>query len=205
MRLDSEGGAAGAGRLSGGSVGRWVGGAATGAEAAWAEGASGSASGVERARTWPGTTAGPPPRRRTTVVLSTPGKVDGGICGAVGGSKSGAPDAATGRSPEADAGLETRRRTASGEGRVDVGGEGRWVARGFAEILRGRGVTGAGVGAGSSSSSSASSSARIRCSSSGPEERSRRLAWRFTRPATCMSTACVSSVSATAVGRRVTR
>ena len=166
---------------------------------------SGCSSGVDRDSTCPGTTVGPPPRRRTTVVLCTPGNLNEGIFGASGGSIPAGPLAATGRRLPADAGLETFRRTASGAGRLDVGGAGRWLERGFAVILRGRGTGGKAVAVGSSSAVASSSRGVIRCSSSGAEGRSRRLARLFTRPEIFTSTACVNSVSATARGRRVTR
>ncbi len=170
------------------------------------DGASTGAPGADRDTTSPGTMAGPPPRRRTTVVLSTPGNDDGGISGMDVGSVWAADP--TGRSAPTEAGLETRRRTASGVGRVDAGGAGRAAVLAFAAMRRGRGAGGRGAGRDGSSMSSRSSKSSagvIRWSSCGADGRSCRRARLLTRPATCMSTVWVSSVSATAVGRRVTR
>jgi len=166
-------------------------------------GTSAGASGAVGDSTSPGTRAGPPPRRRTTVVLSTPGNDDGGISGTGVGSVWAADP--TGRSAPTEAGLETRRRTASGVGRVEAGGAGRAPVLAFAAMRRGRGAGGRGAGSDGSSMSSTSSAGVIRWSSCGADGRSCRRARLLTRPATCMSTVWVSSVSATAVGRRVTR
>jgi hypothetical protein len=93
------------------------------------------------------------------VVLSTPGKDDGGISGMAGSAGSGEP--LSGRRAPTDAGLETRRRTASGVGRLDTGGVGRVLDLGFAVIRRGRGVGGIDEGDCSASISSTSSSAGV--------------------------------------------
>jgi len=165
------------------------------------DGASTGAS--DRDTTSPGTMAGPPPRRRTPVVLSTPGNIEGAISGTAAGSAWSADP--TGRSVPTEAGLETRRRTASGVGRVEAGGAGRGLALAFAAMRRGRGAGGGDEGTDCSSMSSSSSEPVMRWSSCGAAGLNWRRARRLTRPATCMSTVWVSSVSATAVGRRVTR
>ena len=134
-------------------------------------GSSGLGASIELARTRPGTTAGPPPRRRTTVVSPTPGKVDGGSSGAAGISATSA--AVDARVAGEGVGAATRRRTASREGRLEVG---RPLVDGFVEEAwarreRGRGAGGRALAGASSRRSSSTSSDVMRCSRSGPAAR----------------------------------
>ena len=135
---------------------------------------SGLGASVELASTRPGTTAAPPPRRRTTVVSPTPGKVDGGRSEISGSSGSSVESCEVeGRGEGAGAGAATRRRTASREGRLEVG---RPLVDGFVEDRlalreRGRGAGGRALAGASSRSSSSTSSDVMRCSSSGPAAR----------------------------------
>lgn len=157
------------------------------------------------ARTRPGMTGGAPPRRRTTVFSPTADIVEGGITGAGGSASASAADA--GREERIGAGELTRRCTASREGNdageLDAGG--RAAPRGCARRVRGRVGEGSELEGLSSIASSSTSAGLIRCSSSGAAGRSRRRARLRTRPVSCTSSEWTSSVSATAVGRRVTR